>query len=526
MSPSDAGTPDDEAAFDEAAFDSAAGEPGHAGHKPSADPAAGQPTGPITPRGTVWDATKSAANAAALGAGPVIAGGMGALANAATQGFHDKPTSDLAAYRSVRDDTAKDLASAENTELGQAAAVPGMLATPLPFKALPKGAGFGAHAIQAGKVGGTLGTIHGAATSKGDATKMDMDEWGRLLGDALKGGAAGAAGGAAMSPVVRGLNRNVSEPALNSVAETQALRAAGLRGGIKNSIKKDLGLSNMDEARELGRKFLDEGLIPPIGSSEAVAGRAEKLANMAGNAKSSVLSEGDVVAGNFDFAKGAKAARDRLGAESRVARDLSGKKANDFADAFEAQGVETPGSFVAADKAKSDAWRSASFADDAPMAAQLYRKAVGATRDDIERQIGAALGPDKAATLNRANKQYGVAADAMKLAENASTRDAAKKGFGMPEILAMTTGAGAAGGHALGHSAEGAIGGLGLALGAKAFDKYGHSSAARFSDFLAKRAAASSGGVAGNAVAEKLAPKLEDKLAPYLEALERDNERP
>src|SRR5262245_31071065 len=99
-----------------------------------------QPTEPTTPMGTWGDAAKTFANKAALGAGPQIAGAMGALANAATQGFQDKTTSHLDAYRSVRDDTAKQLKASENTLAGQAVAPLATIATPIPVKALPKGA--------------------------------------------------------------------------------------------------------------------------------------------------------------------------------------------------------------------------------------------------------------------------------------------------------------------------------------------------------------------------------------------------
>ena len=70
-----------------------------------------------TPAGTPFDAAATWANTAALGAGPVIAGGIGALANAATAGLQDKPTSDLDAYEAVRNDTAKQLESSANTTM-------------------------------------------------------------------------------------------------------------------------------------------------------------------------------------------------------------------------------------------------------------------------------------------------------------------------------------------------------------------------------------------------------------------------
>ena len=134
------------------------GPAGEAG-APGFDPYAGGPnarvdTSPTVPQGTLADAAKSFANKAALGAGPIIAGGIGALANAATQGFADKPTSDLDAYRAVRDDSARELESSENTTAGQAVTPLALIATPVPVKGLGPGASVGQKALQGAKVGG------------------------------------------------------------------------------------------------------------------------------------------------------------------------------------------------------------------------------------------------------------------------------------------------------------------------------------------------------------------------------------
>lgn len=492
--------------------DGAEGEPGQPGHDPyKAGATAHQPTEPLMYPGTFKDAAKTWANTAALGAGPQISGVMGAIANAATDPMQIRGK-DIDAYRDVRDDTARDLASSENTSAGQMAKPLGVVSTPIPVKALPYGASGGAKIWQGAKIGGGAGFVHGAATSKGDILK---GEWEQIIRDALMQGVPGAAGGAVAGPLF-----GVTEKPLRSVAETQALRAAGLRGGIKNSIRKDLGVPNMTEARKLGRQFLDEDLIPPVGSAEAVAKRAEALQGESGNVIGSTMTRADLSGAKANEAAVAQAVRKVLAGETRVAQG-AGAKTRKLARQFEDQALDTPGSFTSINKAKSDAWKSANFTADPDMSALLYRKGVGSARDEIEKQIGQALGPDDAAALRSANERYGVGADALKLAENAATRDAAKKGFGMPEILAMTTGAGAAGGSAMGHGAEGALGGLGLALGAKGFDKYGHSTAARLSDYAAKRAAPT-GALVGSAGAGALTPKAIDALAPYLELLKGD----
>lgn len=504
---------------------SAEGEPGHPGHDKYKDGAyAHVDDSPITPTGTPWDAVKNAANVAALGAGPQIEGGMAALA--AGLQAHESPAARddamLAAYRGVRDMGTKEHDAAARTHWGQTGAGVGMLASPVPFKPAA-GASIPRRIAQGAIVGGGTGLLHGAATSKADLTTLDRGAFKEALTNAIVQGITGSGGGAITGGVV-----GASRSPLKNTAEEQALRAAGLRGGIQNQIQKKLGLSNIEEARALGRQFLDEGLIPLVGSAEKVAKNAENLQGMAGNTIGAELAAAQASGKPFSNSRMAAAARDPLQiapGKSTAVADLASGKARDFADALDAQGQATPGNWVEANRAKSDAWASANFADDAPIAAQLYRKSVGSARDNIEQQLREAMGPEAAASLNKANKRYGIAADALKLADNAGTRDVAKKGFGLPEIMAITTGAGAAGGHAAGgHSVEGALGGLALALGAKGFDKYGHSSAARFADFLRKRAEANTGGSVGGQLGALGGDKARDALAPYLELLKRPEE--
>lgn len=509
-------------------FESLSGEPGHAGadqYKTPPQTAGGEALGTGEPPGTLGDAAKSWADKAALGAGPQIAGAMGAVMHAATAPLNHDATSDLDAYRDVRDSTAKELRASESTGAGRAITPLALISTPIPVKGLGPGASVGEKVAQGAKVGGVVGAGSGLMNSKADLTRPTPENLKRALVDALVSGTIGAGGGA-----LGGAALGTAEPALRSTAETQALRAAGLRGGIKNSIQNDLGLSSMDEARQLGRQFLDNKLIPAVGSSESVASRARNLEGQAGQSIGSIMNEADVAtmhtpqapqaqgqtsAGRpsnvtpprpgFDYDAMSRAGHRVLDDASAPADLLSGAKSRSLADAFKEQGERTPGSFVGANKAKSDAWRSANFSADAPMSASLYRKTVGAGRDNIARQVADALGPEKAADLGAANQKFGVAADALKLAENASTRDAAKQLVTTGDVLALLSG-GTAGGFA-GHPTAGVGTGLGLTLGKKAFDKYGHSSASRFADFLGNRAAESSGGATAGA------------LAPYLELL-------
>lgn len=486
-----------------------AGNPGHDLYEDGAD--AHVDDSPTLPTGTAWDAAKTFANNAALGAGPQIAGVMGAIAHSATNPMQ-VGTTDVDAYRDVRDETARDLRASENTTTGKIAGPIGTLATPVPIKALGRGAGAEAHALQGLKVGGGVGVLGALTSDPHDFTKADVGDWAPILKRAVASGLVGAGGGGVTGGIL-----GKAEPKLTATAEEQALKAAGLRGGITNQVQKKLGLSDMTEARALGRQFLDEDLIPFAGSKEAVQKRAEKLQGQAGNSIGGVLNQAEMSGTKFDFDALADAARAPIldpNATTAVERRQSGK-AMDLADDLAAQGADTPGSFIGANRAKSKAWDAARFDDDAPAAAKLYRKAVGAARGDIERQVSDALGPEAAADLAAANQKYGVAADALKLSKNADTRDGSNRSLGL--IDAIIGSGGAATGAALFGPGGAAVGGLGGALLSNLAAKRGNAAAARFSDFLAERAAQNSGGVVGAEGA--------GALAEYLGLLDKPPER-
>lgn len=489
----------------------AEGEAGAAGHDPYApgETEKQRSQGNHLRTGDAVDAVKSAADAAALGGGPQIAGVIGALANAAVN--PGPGTRDLDAYRSVRDDTAKDLAFAEDSLAGKGGSVVGAMLTPgLPSAA--KGATAPERVAQAAHVGGLVGGANAAFRSPVDLTKPTPEGIKQFVGDVGGGYATGLGGGA----VAGGALSSVANPA-RSLAEEQALRAAGLRGGITDFLRKKLGIQNMEEGRQLGRQFLDEGLIPIVGSAEAVGKRADKLQGQAGNVIGGTLSRADMSAqakpdfpaNAFSFSRMADDARAPIldPAQTTAVSRASAGKALDLADLFQKQGEDTPGSFVGANRAKSDAWKGANFDADPDLAAVNYRKAVSGGRKSIENQVAEELSPLDAFELSKANERWGVGADALKLAENAQRRDAAKQGVTMGDLLALI--AGTAGGSASGHEVFGPGLAAAAVLGKKAFDKYGHSSLARAADAMASRSGGGIGGQLGSdAYLKYLTPKV------------------
>lgn len=391
-----------------------------------------------------------------------------------------------------------------------------------------------------GRIG--FNTAQGATQGVGEAKSLR-----EIPEHALRGALVGALSSTTAELAAKG--GAGLESKMRSGAEGQALKAAGLRGGITNQVQKKLGLPNEAEARALGRNFLDEGLIPFGGTKEEVARRAEALTGQAGNAQQSVLGRADVasmrtpmasagqtVAGRpsaavpgFKYDEFARAAGKTIDDASAVAEDLSGDKARGLVKALQRQGEKTPGSFVGANKAKSDAWKSARFDQDAPMSAQLYRNAVGAARDNLEQQVARVLGPDEANALAEANRRFGVGADALKLADNAGTRDMGNRVMGLGLDTMMTSG-----GAALGQSLLGPIGAVpggaaGLAV-SKALGARGNAAAARTLDALSAPVGRTAK-VAGQAI-QRLEPGItealtsdearaarQDPLAPYLQLL-------
>jgi hypothetical protein len=392
----------------------------------------------------------------------------------------------------------------------------------------------------AGRIG--FGTAQGALQGAGEAPTLDD-----VPRYALKDGVTGALSSSGAEVAAKG--GAGTEGFMRRKAEEQALEAAGLRGGIANQAQQKLGVSGEVEARAVGRDFLNEGLIPFAGTKEDVARKAEALTGQAGNVIGATMAEADVasmhvppaaagqtVAGRrgaaipgLKFDQFAGAARKTLDDASAVAEDLSGEKTRKLIAALERQNQKTPGSFVGANKAKSDAWKSARFDDDAPMSAVLYRNAVGAARDDLQQQVARVLGPDKANALAEANRKFGIGADALKLANDTGTRRIGNKLMGLGMDATLTSG-----GAALGQTLFGPIGAIpggaaGLAL-SKTLGARGNAAAARTFDALSAPV-----GRAANAIgrgAQQLEPATtgaltaddarslrQDKLAPYLELI-------
>lgn len=504
----------------------AAGEPGHAGvdqYDPKTKPmtAGGANLPPARMPGTPLDAARTWANRAAVGAGPQIAGAMGALANSATQGFQDKPTSDLDAYRSVRDDTAKDLANAEDTSMGQAAELPGMMMTPLPIKALPKGATLGMRAERGAQIGGGLGGLHGAATSKGDLTRMDSEGWRKVISDALSGAAGGAAGGAVFGAASR-VPAKVGE---NSSQTAKSLALGHL--GLTPKQRGDFAASG--QTQKIADALLGDGLdaIPVMGWSKG--GTAERTAKRLGD----IGSELGGIKSGIDKASGgttvqpsvladdlAEAARKHGGgvatpaeagtpeaeavmrdllARAERARSFKGGKAMPLSDAEAI--FKTP---------LNDAARKAKLATMEPPAAatarMLARDTAAASNERAAEATANALAPELASKYGPAKQKYSTIKELARALQQSEPEAFAKSGLEPAELPNVEFSGGG--------GSEGLSGGF-RALGGKALKSVAAPAAARGLHWSGKQlqSTPTGGGAAGG-------------LAPYLEMLAEEERKP
>lgn len=282
--------------------------------------------------GTMWDAAKSWANTAVLGAGPQLEGAIAAIAQGAqnllstprpapvggtgggsgTEGGAEggavgssKPLgrafapeiTPLEAYLGVRDMGREEHAQAENTVAGRMAMLPGGLSTPIPVKGLGPGASVGKKALHGAAVGGVVGGIHGAvnsnvdlfhsdgsATTSDDAREVALDAFFGGLGGAGMGGAFGGAFGALEGPMRSTARKlpmdmlGVSEPARRSMERRGIYDKAGdallaLVRPFRSGMRK--GSLTEDALDELGRR--GQGLDDVVTGIDQASGNSAAL---------------------------------------------------------------------------------------------------------------------------------------------------------------------------------------------------------------------------------------------------------
>ncbi len=423
----------------------------------------------------------------------------------------DKSRGSMAdAYRNLRNSLRSDVktsASAHPVQYGLSEALAGST-LPLPGSALMKGAPLAA------KMG--LGTAqasgYGALAGAGGSEAEDVGDIAREAGrGALVSAPFGAAGGA-MSHAGEKL-----APYFSQKAGSRAFQAAGARPGITDRAAA-MGISEADMPAE-GRKFLEAGLIPtglnpfknPV---KQTSERAKALKGLAGKRIGEAIGEAEQAGAEFDPLAAQEAMRGKVGVSNPLEAANAGKanKLIEQVGELSPQGEYAgPGSFQQANKMKSQAWKGADFRTDPALAPQLYKRAAGGLRDDIQRQVGAATSPETEAALAAANRQYGTASKAETLADSALSRGLQKTPFS-PLRSMISAGLGGGLGAASGGSVGAGLGATVSPLLINAIAERGPNFATHFNELMSKASSSPEAAVALQKLAAQLGVKVEDLI--------------
>ena len=307
--------------------------------------------------------------------------------------------------------------------------------------------------------------------------------------------------------------------AKDKLAPAWALKGAGLRGGIANRAQQ-IGLKDEKEALELGREFLDQGLIPPGGDKASVAARAEALRSQSGNLIGQAVQKGEMSGVPADYNAARWAAIDPAMKATVLARTKQGGPIRDLLRALAQQAEETPGSWEKLHQTKSDLGKSINWKAQPSGAPALARQSYGSMTDDFARQLESAAGPDAAKMFREGNKGYATASKALALSNDQGLREMANQGIGLKDVAAGI------GGSSMGAAPKGGME-QGLTAAAitalsKLLRERGPSLGANLADVAAPAAALGSevvpaSGFAGNLTTDE---ETKRKLARYLGLLE------
>lgn len=401
-------------------------------------------------------------------------------------------------YTRVRDAdrSANKAAEARSPYLYGGSELAGSLAMPLP--------GAGAKtAWEAAKIGAKVGAPLAIATGiGGDEKPLSQTSPVEVGLNGLSGatlGGLGGAGGEKLSQFLSGL------------AARKAAIAAGAKSDQISNQLRAMGVTSQDDLEKFGREMLNEGLIPLSGSKQTVLNRANALQDETGSRVGAdhVSSDAAAHAGSassFDWARMGAASDKPLtvgiapGEITTVAAAQSGK-ARKLAESLEEMGKVPGAGFQAANKAKSDAWRSADFRDDPEMSAQLYSDVNRAARDNIQEQLQESfeqralsmgysparakdIAEKRIAEYQEAARRYGVGAKAEELAKESMSRGASRALLS-PTALALTAGA-LSGGYAHGGAGEAAMTGIPMALLTQILKERGWGAGSRGADLMSK----------------------------------------
>lgn len=389
--------------------------------------------------------------------------GMGGPSEGSAPGLPLDPDAALSAgYRSGRDESRREMVQAEkaNPKSFIAANVVGSVMSPV----LPPGGRGPMTLARAGSIakgGAAMGGLSALGQSRADLTHYETEP--QVIADAAGDTALGAATGGVLAPLTA-VGGDRAARALRTGSQNSALKALGLRAGISDQLGKR-GYETADEARQLGQRAMDLGLIRPFRTASDVAARAGFARDVAGARISGALADADAAGVPFDAQRGAwQSAANVMGHNglSPTAIREGGRARRLVEDVIALPRVQEP-TFANANRLKSDMYQGINYGRDPALKTTLERRAAGGLRQSIEDQISETAGPDVAEELRAANRSYGELSDIHPLATEEATRQLARKSLTAGDIGSAVI-AGAGGSMAAGPG--GAAAGL-LPLGAK-----------------------------------------------------------
>lgn len=288
----------------------------------------------------------------------------------------------------------------------------------------------------AGQAAGMVAKLGKARGQTGAGVRIAKTAAEAATGGALSGLGEGegleriteAAKGAAIGGVVGGALRAIPEKAagtLYGLAEEMAPRALGVYGGITNRLR-NRGYSSAEDIAELGQEAIQRGYIKPGSTKAEIQARAENVLEDAGKEIEKIYNQARKQGAVWDYVRSAQKANavlTNLPASSYRPKVIG--PASDFIDDILQQGKMTKDadSFPGARKLKTASQKAVNWADFAPEAATLKRKAVNAMTADLMDQVEEQLGAATARKLRKANTDFSIASDVKEIATEAATRE-------------------------------------------------------------------------------------------------------
>lgn len=296
--------------------------------------------------------------------------------------------------------------------------------------------------------GAAIGGASGAGMSEGETA-------GDVAGDvALNAGIGGVA--APLMGAATDKAGGAFAKWLEQRSRLNALKAIGLTPGISDKARQ-LGYTNADELATLGAKIRDEGdIIKAFGRPESTVPRLESALEESTAAKSAAIDEIERMAQEqgrkFDFNRLAQRADDALRPAEGwdpLTRERAKGAMEMLGKASAAQGGFPMAEQVRRAAGKSIPWKAPAFGHALPEDVAMMRRGYGTIADEIleqardveARNIIGQGGTPKPGDLGASdqiaamNKRISSLMDAQQLASANATREAAKSGPGLKDLL-------------------------------------------------------------------------------------------